>query len=173
MLCIQVSSLKDGQLIRVARLSPPGFRHLGIGAVSGERVTPHLVSRQTASLRSLVFHPRFTSSSSIMASSYLISTAVSQVSYTQADIDGIIKSARHTLVESDSAPGEISHLVVCKQGSPDWKKSQEIWLRTNLQLLPGYPSSFVMAPTEEQIFYPVFCDRKFAGRYVHQFSGGS
>jgi hypothetical protein len=86
--------------------------------------------------------------------------------YTNAEVEGIVRSAKHTIVESDSTPGTISHLVVSTQGNPEWKERGEIWLRSKLELLPGYPSDFSTQLTvpSEQTLYPVFFNSKFAGR---------
>jgi len=85
--------------------------------------------------------------------------------YTKAEIESITGSAKHTLVKSDSPEGKLSHIVISKGGHPEWMEKVELWIRSNLELLPGYPSEFSAhrGIPGEQARYPVFSGLRFAG----------
>ena len=85
--------------------------------------------------------------------------------YSKAEIESIIGSAKHTLVESDSDEGTLSHIVISRGGNPDWQEKGELWVRSNLELLPGYPAEFSTNSgiPGEQARYPVFSGARFSG----------
>ena len=89
--------------------------------------------------------------------------------YTEDEIEEIVGSAKHTLVKSDSPEGTLSHIVISRGGNPEWKEKGELWIRSNLELLPGYPTGFSghRGLPSEQTRYPVFSGSRFAGLYAH------
>ena len=67
----------------------------------------------------------------------------------------------------------LSHIVISRGGNPEWKEKGELWIRSNLELLPGYPTGFSghRGLPSEQTRYPVFSGSRFAGLYAHSSVG--